>query len=134
MLRYNKGESPESICRSLGCSRSWLYKWVNRHDSGNTEWNQAYSRHPKNSPWRTSQEIEEVVKFVRLNLYDIIGTINSRCPCLSHGVGFRASTQPTITFGGFGAGGWSLCSCVSNFSFAARLLERPECYNCPDNV
>lgn len=25
---------------------------------------------PKNSPWRTSQEIEEVVKFVRLNLYN----------------------------------------------------------------
>jgi len=43
---------------------------VDRYDSENTEWNQEHSRLPKNSDCRTSQKIEEVVKFIRLNLYN----------------------------------------------------------------
>ncbi|MCF6265796.1 MAG: IS481 family transposase, partial [Desulfuromusa sp.] len=28
--RFMAGENPESICASLGKSRAWLYKWVDR--------------------------------------------------------------------------------------------------------
>ena len=29
--RFKAGESPESICASLGKSKFWLYKWAKRH-------------------------------------------------------------------------------------------------------
>jgi transposase len=32
--RFKAGESPESICISLGKSRFWLYKWVKRFNEG----------------------------------------------------------------------------------------------------
>jgi transposase len=28
--RFLEGESPDAICASLGRSRAWLYKWVER--------------------------------------------------------------------------------------------------------
>lgn len=28
--RFYEGEEPNEICASLGCSRSWLYKWASR--------------------------------------------------------------------------------------------------------
>jgi transposase len=30
--RFKNGESPESICTSLGKSKFWLYKWVKRYN------------------------------------------------------------------------------------------------------
>jgi transposase len=36
--RFNDGESPESICTSLGKSRFWLYKWVKRYSEGDSSW------------------------------------------------------------------------------------------------
>ncbi len=54
----------------MGYSKSWLYKWVECFDTKNSEWNQNHSSRPKNSSRRTSQEIEEIVKMIRLNLYN----------------------------------------------------------------
>ena len=54
---------------SLGYSKSWLHKWVERYDIKNSEWNQDHPKHPKNNPRRTSQEIEEIVKMSRRSLY-----------------------------------------------------------------
>lgn len=31
--KYLKGEAPNVICASLGCSRAWLYKWVSRYSA-----------------------------------------------------------------------------------------------------
>ncbi|MCK4651602.1 MAG: helix-turn-helix domain-containing protein, partial [Methanosarcinales archaeon] len=31
--RYQRGERPSEICKSLGRSRSWLQKWVGRYNS-----------------------------------------------------------------------------------------------------
>jgi transposase InsO family protein len=69
--RFNNGEKPESICVSLGRSRAWLYKWVKRRtESNNNEfWSENQSRRPQNIS-QTPKEIEEVVKFVRLKLYN----------------------------------------------------------------
>ncbi|OEU72134.1 MAG: hypothetical protein BA869_07875 [Desulfuromonadales bacterium C00003107] len=68
--RFKAGESPGSICTSLGKSRFWLYKWVKRFDEGDPSWFEDRSRRPLASSNRTPSEIEEIVKMIRLNLYN----------------------------------------------------------------
>jgi len=68
--RFRSGESPESICTSLGKSRVWLYKWIKRFDDHDDSWFEDRSRRPLVTTNRTSSEIEEIVKMVRLNLYN----------------------------------------------------------------
>jgi putative transposase len=68
--RFKEGESPESICASLGKSRSWLYKWIGRHLENDDTWSESRSRRPLSVSSYTSAEIEEIVKMVRLNLYN----------------------------------------------------------------
>jgi transposase InsO family protein len=68
--RFNNGESPESICTSLNKSRAWLYKWVSRYDDHNTSWSESRSCRPKSVANYTPAEMIEIVKMVRLNLYN----------------------------------------------------------------
>jgi transposase InsO family protein len=68
--RFNAGESPETICVSLGKSKFWLYKWVKRHSENDPLWFEDRPRKPLSTPHRTPTEIEEIVKLVRLNLYN----------------------------------------------------------------
>lgn len=68
--RYLAGESPESICASLGRTKRWLYKWVSRHNPDDPTWFEDQSRRPLSSPHRTPAEIEKIVEMVRLNLYN----------------------------------------------------------------
>jgi len=68
--RFLAGEKPESICSSLGRSRPWLYKWVRRHSDHDDAWFNSASKRPINTANRTPAEIEEIVKLVRLNLYN----------------------------------------------------------------
>jgi len=68
--KYLKGESASAICASFGKSRFWLYKWVKRFNPNNPTWCQEFSRRPNNTPHRTPLEIEEIVKMIRLNLYN----------------------------------------------------------------
>jgi putative transposase len=68
--RFKSGESPESICTSLGKSKFWLYKWVKRSNEDDDSWCEDRSRRPLMTPKRTAAEIEEIVKMVRLKLYN----------------------------------------------------------------
>lgn len=68
--RFFNGEEPESICDSLGRSRSWLYKWVTRYAPDDSLWFEDQSRQPLSSPDRTPAEIEKIVELVRLSLYN----------------------------------------------------------------
>jgi putative transposase len=68
--RFLNGEKPESICASLCRSKSWLYKWVERRLNEDDAWNESRPRQPLNVTNRTPKEIEEIVKIVRLNLYN----------------------------------------------------------------
>jgi hypothetical protein len=68
--RYLAGDSPQSICASLGKTKPWLYKWVSRHAPDDPTWCDDQSRRPLSSPYRTSAEIEKIVEMVRLNLYN----------------------------------------------------------------
>ena len=67
--RFKAGESPESICISLGKSKFWLYKWVKRYNE-DPSWFEDRSCRPLARPTRTPSEIEEIVKMVRLSLYN----------------------------------------------------------------
>lgn len=60
--RYEAGESATRICRSLGQSRQWLYKWLQRRQ----ELSQDCS--PKRAHNRTPIEIEEMVIEARRKL------------------------------------------------------------------
>jgi hypothetical protein len=68
--KFHTGDSPNSICISLGRSPAWLYKWVNRYKSDDPYWNRNDSKAPKTNPRHTPKEIEEAVKFARLHLYN----------------------------------------------------------------
>jgi transposase InsO family protein len=68
--RFFNGEKPSSICASLGRPRSWLYNWVKRYIDGDNSWSESLSRRPLNNPTRTPKEVEEIVKMLRLNLYN----------------------------------------------------------------
>src|SRR3989339_1463746 len=68
--RFKNGESPESICTSLGKSKVWLYKWSKRYSGEETSWCEDRSRRPLSTPLHTPAEVEEIVKMVRLNLYN----------------------------------------------------------------
>jgi transposase InsO family protein len=68
--RFVSGESASSICASLGRSTSWLYKWVRRHASGDSHWSESRSRRPVRNPRQITAEVEELVKMIRLNLYN----------------------------------------------------------------
>jgi putative transposase len=68
--QFCAGEEPESICVSLGRSRSWLYKWVTRHTPDDPAWCESQSRRPQATPFRTPAEVEDIVELVRLSLYN----------------------------------------------------------------
>jgi transposase InsO family protein len=54
----------------LGYSRDWFYKWLNRYRTGDEKWFKEQSRRPIQNPNRTPQEIEELVQYIRLDLYN----------------------------------------------------------------
>ena len=68
--RFKNGESPGSICTSLGKSKVWLYKWIKRYSEEDPSWYEDRTRRPLSTPMHTPSEIEEIVKMVRLNLYN----------------------------------------------------------------
>ena len=68
--RYLKGEKAQTICTCLGRTGRWLYKWLERYQTGEAEWYREHSRRPIQSPSRTPAELEEIVKHVRLQLYN----------------------------------------------------------------
>lgn len=68
--RFQAGENSDSICISLGKSKFWLYKWLKRFDESDGSWFEDHSRRPLVTPNRTAFEIEEIVKMIRLSLYN----------------------------------------------------------------
>lgn len=68
--RHTDGESPTSICSSMGYSQRWFYKWLGRYQSGEADWFRERSRLPHTMPSRTAPEIEQIVIMVRHSLYN----------------------------------------------------------------
>jgi transposase InsO family protein len=70
ILRLLEGESPQAICTSLKRCKSWLYKWVERYLTGGEDWNHSRTHRPIAFPRQTSSDTAEIVKMIRLNLYN----------------------------------------------------------------
>ena len=72
--RYQRGERPSKICKSLGRSRSWLQKWVGRYNnldkSSDKGWFKEKSRAPKNVHRKTDPEVEQLIIKVRKSLME----------------------------------------------------------------
>jgi putative transposase len=66
--RFQAGESPTAICRSLGRSRDWFYKWLMRFESGRAEWAHDGSRRPHGSSRRIDASIETAIVAARRSL------------------------------------------------------------------
>ena len=59
--RYLAGDPIEDICRELACSKSWLYKWLDRYLATDPSWSAERSRRPSTTPTKTPQRIAQVV-------------------------------------------------------------------------
>ena len=68
--RFKSGETPESICTSLNKSKAWLYKWNKRYTDNDESWSESRSRRPIGFATYTPVEVVEIVKMIRLNLYN----------------------------------------------------------------
>ena len=61
IARYLAGDRIEEICRELGCSKSWLYKWRDRYQADDPTWAQEQTRRPKSNPRQTLDTIAEAI-------------------------------------------------------------------------
>jgi len=64
--RYSNGEHITSIAQSMGYSRKWVYKWIERHDSSDDAdgWSQSRTSSPQSRPRQLTIKIVEAVKMV----------------------------------------------------------------------
>jgi transposase-like protein len=66
--RYLAGNPIETICREMGCSKSWLYKWKNRYEASKPTWFQERSRRPRSIPTQTPEALERAIIRLRDSL------------------------------------------------------------------
>jgi putative transposase len=68
ILRHIKGESPKSIYSSLGRSKKWFFKWLNRYQSGDSAWYKNRSRAPKHNPTKVNDNERQAIIATRKRL------------------------------------------------------------------
>jgi hypothetical protein len=68
MKRYLAGDPIEVICREMGCSKSWLYKWKTRYQVTEPDWVQERSRRPQITPTKTPETLEAEIVRLRQTL------------------------------------------------------------------
>ncbi len=66
--RYLAGDPIETICREMGCSKSWLYKWKKRYEASTPNWFQERSRRPRSTPTHTPEALARVIVRLRDSL------------------------------------------------------------------
>ena len=78
MKRYLAGDPIEGICREMGCSKSWLYKWKKRYQVTEPDWVQERSRRPERIPTKTPETLEaEIIQLRRTLSPDGSGTVSA---------------------------------------------------------
>jgi transposase-like protein len=61
MARYLAGDKIEDICRELGCSKSWLYKWRGRYQAEELTWTHERTRRPRSNPRQLPERVQEAI-------------------------------------------------------------------------
>lgn len=69
--RYERGESPRSIYRSLKKSKTWFYKWLQRFHQDGAAWSQDHSRRPQHTPKKLNSTMEQTIIDLRTRLQQI---------------------------------------------------------------
>lgn len=65
---YEQHWKPKDIIATLGCSKTWLFKWIKRSQQKDETWYQSESRAPKNTRRRVNAEQEQLVIETRKKL------------------------------------------------------------------
>lgn len=65
---YKMGWKVSAICSTLGCSRGWLHKWLNRYNEHDETWFKDESRSPHNIPNKIDPEKEQMIVQTRKEL------------------------------------------------------------------
>lgn len=68
IARFLRGEPAAALCRALGRSRRWIYKWLRRYDPGDPAWARSRSRAPNRIPHRTPEAVAQLVCAIRRRL------------------------------------------------------------------
>ena len=77
--RYLDGDPIEQICREIGCSKSWLYKWKKRYHVTQPDWVVARSRRPESLSSKTPEAVEaEIVRLSQALSPPQAGTVSAR--------------------------------------------------------
>ncbi len=63
-----QGESPKGIYTSLHRTKPWLFKWLERYQSGNAEWYKDRSRAPLSRSQETNQGEKDLIITTRQRL------------------------------------------------------------------
>ena len=75
--RYLAGDPIAVICREMGCSKSWLYKWKKRHQFTEPDWVQEHSRRPQSMPTKTPDRLEaDIIRLHQTLSPDGLGPVN----------------------------------------------------------
>jgi len=88
--RYEDGQSPKQIYQSLGKSKRWFFKWLNRYKEGKDNWWQELSRKPHSTKQKIDKDMEQAIIDTRANLertlYAQIGALNIKWHLKSQGI------------------------------------------------
>jgi putative transposase len=66
--RHLAGESPKTVYTSLARSKKWFFKWLNRYQSGASDWYKEHSRAPLTRPSELSIEDKDSIVSTRNRL------------------------------------------------------------------
>jgi hypothetical protein len=61
IARYLADDKIEDICKAMGGSKSWLYKWRARYRADDPNWAQELTRRPRTNLAKTPQTIAQAV-------------------------------------------------------------------------
>src|SRR5262249_2501945 len=66
------------MCREMGCSKSWWYKWQKRYEGTDPEWLEERSRRPQSTPTKTLDALEaEIVRLHQTLLSGDLGPVSA---------------------------------------------------------
>jgi len=66
--RYVNGERPKEICKGLGRTKVWFFKWLKRYQTGDPEWYRSLSRAPQSKPTKIREEDRQKIIQIRKRL------------------------------------------------------------------
>jgi transposase-like protein len=63
-----EGKNVTQIHRELNRTRDWVYKWLKRAQSGQSEWYFDQSRAPRNKPGKIGKDLQQAIVNSRIKL------------------------------------------------------------------